>query len=291
VDYFDEIDGGFSRSSIQKLIKTGGITVDGCKVKPSASLKGGELITMHIPCPEPPSVKPQNIPLNIVYEDDYLVVINKPAGMVVHPAAGNPDGTLINAVLFATGGKISNIGSPLRPGIVHRLDKDTSGLIVVAKNDAVHLDLARQFAVKAAGRIYIAVVWGRPKGIVKGQPLRIESLLGRHPSDRKKFSSMVKSGKHAVTEINLVESGRELSILRVRLETGRTHQIRVHCLENGFPIVGDTVYSWKKSKDNEIGRQALHAKSLCFMHPVLEKTMCFFAPVASDIDSLIAHNF
>ncbi|MBN1114664.1 MAG: RluA family pseudouridine synthase [Oligoflexia bacterium] len=282
VEYFGEQSDVFSRTAVQKLIRAGCIKVNGEDVKPSRTLSGGERVEIILPEPEKNEIVPQEIPVRIVYEDDFLIVVNKEAGMVVHPAPGNRDRTLVNALSFYCEGKLSAIGLPLRPGVVHRLDKLTSGLLVVAKDDAVHLDLARQFADKTAKRSYMAVV----NGTVKQDAGRIETYYGRHPSDRKKFTSKLAGGKRAVTNYRLVNAKKKLSLLRIVLDTGRTHQIRVHMLEHLFPIVGDPVYN-KNQNNSVISRQALHAALLSFTHPVYNIKLSFCAPVDNDIKYLL----
>ncbi|MCX6113387.1 MAG: RluA family pseudouridine synthase [Proteobacteria bacterium] len=283
VDYFEEVGGVFSRSSIQDLIKSGNVLVNAKAVKPSKSLSGGENIEIKIPETAPVNIKPQNIPIRVVYEDDYIIVINKTPDMVVHPAPGNYDGTLVNAVFYHCKGKLSTIGGETRSGVVHRLDKETSGLIVMAKDNAAHLDLARQFADKSAKRHYTAVIWGVPDK----KEDRWETFFGRHPVDRKKFTSKLTSGKKAITNYYVIKDNGEESILNVILETGRTHQIRVHMYDHGYAIIGDPVYGKRKQKAVHIKRQALHARSLTILHPIFKQRMTFFSPLESDIKQLI----
>ncbi len=283
VEYFEDIGDVFSRNAIQVLIKDGLVKVNGELSKPSRVIKLGDLIQISIPEQAPLDIKSQNIPLRIVYEDDNIVVINKKAGMVVHPAPGNEDGTLVNALYHFCGGKLSSIGGASRAGIVHRLDKDTSGLIVVAKDDVSHLDLAKQFSNKSAGRIYYAVVWGVPKE----QELEISTFYGRHPADRKKFSSKLKSGKKAITRYKVVSHNDSFSLLRLELSTGRTHQIRVHMADLGHPLLGDITYGKQKDKKKFIDRQALHALSLTFQHPTNDIKLTFISPMEKDLKELI----
>ncbi len=284
VEYFEEVGDAFSRNAIQELIKKDFVRVDGKAIKSSRILKQGESVEIKIPEQPKIEIKPENIPIRIVYEDEYLIVINKTPGLVVHPAPGNLQGTLVNAVSYHCEGKLSSIGGETRAGVVHRLDKDTSGLIVLAKENGTHLDLAKQFSNKTAGRIYYAVVWGFP-----GQEgsNRVETLFARHPADRKKFTSKVTSGKKAVTNYKVVSYNDDISLLRVQLETGRTHQIRVHMHDLGFPLLGDDVYGKRKERATAIKRQALHASSLTFIHPVYKLRLSFISPLESDIKELL----
>ncbi len=262
-----------TRATVQRLIETGNITVNGLPQKASLKLKGGERLMVNIPPPVAAEPEAETIPLEILFEDCDLVVVNKAAGMVVHPGAGNSGGTLVNALL-AHCTDLSGIGGELRPGIVHRIDKDTSGTIVAAKNDAAHLSLSEQFRVHSIKRIYFALVYGSPKE----DNGRVESVIGRHPVDRKRMSGKARHGKHAVTHWRVIGRYRGISLLRLRLETGRTHQIRVHLSESGHPLVGDELYGGGSRLPSiqdpllrklikELGRQALHAKTLGFVHP------------------------
>ena len=283
VEYFEDVGDIFSRNSIQDLIKKGLVKVDGKAIKPSKSLRPGETVEIIIPEQPKLEIMPQFLPIRVVYEDDYLIVINKTPDFVVHPAPGNLNGTLVNAAHFHCKGKLSSIGGSSRAGVVHRLDKDTSGLIVMAKDDGAHLDLAKQFSDKTAGRIYYAVVWGRPTQ----EHGRIETLYARHPADRKKFTSKVVSGKKAVTNYKVVSITDEMSLLRVELETGRTHQIRVHMHDIGCPLVGDHVYGKKKERTTVIRRQALHAMVLTFIHPIYKLRLSFISPLEDDLRNLL----
>lgn len=288
-----------SRSKIEKLIESGLVLVNGQTVKPSHKISPGERIIVKIPKEPRPELEPEPIPLDIVYEDDYLLVVNKPAGMVTHPGHGNYTGTLVNALLYHCSklSKVNVSGGEVRPGIVHRLDKDTSGLLVVAKDDETHRHLARQFFHKTVEREYWAIVWGHfntNRGV-------IEAELGRSKSDRKKFT-VVEGGKLAVTEYEVLEKFEFLSLLRLRLKTGRTHQIRVHLAYVGHPVFGDPVYggrriAWggvdrkKKLFVDELlkimPRQALHAKTLGFIHPWRNEFMKFDSELPEDIAKLL----
>jgi 23S rRNA pseudouridine1911/1915/1917 synthase len=278
-----------TRAAVRRLIDEGCITVNGSAQKPALKLKGGERIAVVIPPPVAASPSAEAIPLDILYEDSDLVVVNKPAGMVVHPGAGVAGGTLVNALLGHCR-DLSGIGGELRPGIVHRIDKETSGILVVAKNDLSHQALSQQFKEHTIKRVYLALVFGAPKDD-KG---RIESSIGRHPVDRKRMSGKARRGKHAVTHWRMLARYKGVSMLRLRLETGRTHQIRVHLSEAGFPLLGDAVYGGAGRLVNiqdtqlralikTLGRQALHATTLGFIHPRSGEYMEFNAEPPDDI--------
>ena len=285
--------GTLTRSAVQKLIDDGQVTVEGSPQKPSLKLKGGERIAVVIPAPAPSEATAEDIPLEILYEDSDIVVINKPAGMVVHPGAGTSGGTLVNALLGHCG-DLSGIGGTVRPGIVHRIDKETSGVLVVAKNDHAHHSLSGQFSAHSIKRVYLALVYGSPKGD-KG---KIESLIGRHPVDRKRMSSKARRGKRAVTHWQVIERFAGMTLVRLRLETGRTHQIRVHLSEAGYPLVGDKVYGGSgrlssvtdpqlKGLIKELNRQALHAKTLGIIHPATGEYMEFDTDLPVDMARII----
>lgn len=273
-----------SRTRAAELIEQGLVLINSKKTKASQSLHHGDLIEVRIPQKAELSLKPLDLKLNIVFEDDELIVINKPAGLVVHPAAGHAHDTLVNALVAHTT-QLSVGFHELRPGIVHRLDRDTSGLIVVAKTDEAHRELAKQFKAKTSHRVYWAIVYGVPKA-KKGT---LESLLARHPKDRKKFASHKTTGKKAVTHYEVLEiSDLGFSLVHLVLETGRTHQIRVHLSELGHPIIGDVLYGsdayLKKIKSeksraiiSEMTRFALHAAELGFVHPKTKETLIFKA--------------
>ena len=271
-----------SRSHIQKLIDQGAVLVDGQVRKANYKLRGGETVSLVIPEAEPVSVEPENIPLDVLYEDKDIIVINKPRGMVVHPAAGVHTGTLVNALLYHCH-DLSGINGEIRPGIVHRLDKDTSGVLVCAKNDVAHLDLAEQISTKTAHRVYRAIVHGNIKeeaGIIKGD-------IGRHPTDRKKMAIVRENGKPAVTHFKVLERFGEYTLVECRLETGRTHQIRVHMTSIGHPLVNDPKYGPKKSSPFAIKGQALHSLSLTLNHPVTKEKMTFTAPLPQDMEKIL----
>jgi 23S rRNA pseudouridine1911/1915/1917 synthase len=283
---------GETRAAIQRLIDSGRILVDGQQVRSSLKLKGGECISVDIP--EPVQVEPQaeEIALDVLYEDCDLIVVNKPAGMVVHPGAGNSSGTLVNALLGHCT-DLSGIGGELRPGIVHRLDKGTSGVMVAAKNDRSHQGLSAQFHVHSIKRIYQALIFGSP-------PLdtgKIEGIIGRHPTERLRQSGKARNGKHAVTRWRVKERYGRISLLELRLETGRTHQIRVHLTEAGFPLLGDPLYPDGGRANNladprlkkmisSLGRQALHARTLGFIHPVTGEYLEFTTEMPHDMQML-----
>ena len=251
-----------SRSSAQRLIEEGCVTLNGKTPKKNDRLQEGDRVCFEIPEPKEVDIAPREIPLQIVYEDDDVIVLNKPKGLVVHPAAGHQDDTLVNGLLFAKAGQLSGINGELRPGIVHRIDKDTSGLLAVAKNDLAHTVLASQLKDHSMARTYEAIVCGN----LKEDCGTVDAPIGRHPSDRKKMCVIARNSKNAVTHWEVVTRYRGYTHVRCRLETGRTHQIRVHMAHIGHPILGDTVYGHKKP---ELGQtsQCLHAGTLCFAHP------------------------
>ncbi len=256
-----------SRVAIQRWIKDEKIIVNGKKVKSSYKVVDNDKIQIEKEEPKEIELKAQNIPIEIIYEDKDIIVVNKPKGMVVHPANGNPDGTLVNCLMAICGDSLSGIGGEKRPGIVHRLDKDTSGIIVVAKNDKAHINLSEQIKNHQVQKVYIALV----KGIVKENEATINMPIGRSTSDRKKMA-VTEKGKEAITHFRVLKRYDKYTLLEVKIETGRTHQIRVHLSKIGYPIVGDTVYSKGKNEWNIEG-QCLHAKSLKFKHPITEKQM------------------
>ncbi len=294
-----------SRSRLQALILEGAVSgADGHRLAdPSQRLAPGSEVIVTLPEPEPIAAAPQAIPLVIVHEDAHLVVVDKPAGLVVHPAPGARDGTLVNALLHHCGGSLSGIGGRVRPGIVHRIDKDTSGLLVVAKTDIAHRGLAKLFAEHDIERRYLAVVRGRPDpadsrlgnlpGIAwePGGVLRIEGNIGRHPGDRKRMAVLTAEGKPAITRARVLEDfDGTASFVECRLETGRTHQIRVHMAFAGHPLLGDTVYGRARSgtAGAAFPRQALHAATLGFHHPVTGAPLRFDSALPEDMVSLLA---
>ncbi|MBQ7203959.1 MAG: RluA family pseudouridine synthase [Eubacterium sp.] len=254
--------GELTRSAIQRIADEGGVTVNGEIQSKKYKCKSGDTIVVTVPDAKELEAQPQDIPLDIVYEDEDLLVVNKPKGMVVHPANGNPDGTLVNALLHHCKGSLSGINGVIRPGIVHRIDKDTSGLLIVAKNDMAHLSLAEQIKEHSFSRAYEAVVYGN----IKEDKLTVNQPIGRSPKDRKKMAVTLKNSKNAVTHIEVIRRYGDFTHIRCVLETGRTHQIRVHCAHIGHPVAGDAVYGPKKVI-TELNGQCLHAKHIGFVHP------------------------
>ena len=269
-----------TRSYLQTLIEEGNVSLEGkTKVKAGQKLKGNETIKVCIPEPEELNVEPENIDIDIVYEDKYILVINKSANMVVHPAPGNYSGTLVNAILYHIK-DLSSINGVIRPGIVHRLDKDTSGLIVIAKNDDAHVKLVDMFKDKTIRKTYLAIV----KGSISKEEGRIETIIGRNPNDRKKMAVVEKNGKIAISNYKVLDKGPKHTLVQVDIETGRTHQIRVHMKHIGYPIEGDMVYG----KGNDYSkRQMLHAYKLVFPHPITGESLELIGKLPEDFkDSL-----
>ena len=265
---------GLSRNAAQKLLDEGCVSLNGKPGKKNDRLNIGDQVNVTIPEPKEINLAAKNIPLNIVYEDEDVAVINKPKGLVVHPAPGHTDDTLVNGLLYAMGDSLSGINGELRPGIVHRIDKDTSGLLAIAKNDLAHTVLASQLLDHSMARTYDAIVCG----MLKEDSGTVDAPIGRHPTDRKKMCVTQRNSKPAVTHWEVVKRYRGYTHIRCRLETGRTHQIRVHMAYIGHPILGDTVYGHKKA---ELGQdtQCLHAGALCFRHPRSGKPVMVFAPL------------
>jgi 23S rRNA pseudouridine1911/1915/1917 synthase len=285
-----------TRSKLQRAIKEGLVLVDGRSTRASHLVAPGEVIHITLPKPPPQGAHPENIPLEILYEDDHLLIVNKPAGMVTHPAYGNYTGTLVNALLYHCG-SLATSSDPTRPGIVHRLDKDTSGLMVVAKTDVAHATLAKQFSLRTIEREYWAIVWG----VFKKKSGSIEAQVGRSKSDRKKMA-VVKEGRHAETRYEVLKQFAYLALLRLKLLTGRTHQIRVHLSHIGHPVFGDPAYggrriAWGSGSPRQkaevqkflqiIPRQALHAKTLGFVHPATGKRMFFDSELPEDMKAML----
>lgn len=272
----------YSRSYIQKLLNDGLVLVNGSLVKSNYKVKLNDDVTVQIPEPEKLDIMPESIEIPVLYEDDHVLVVNKPKGMVVHPAAGNYSGTLVNALMDYCGDSLSSINGVIRPGIVHRIDKDTSGVLVVAKSNEAHEKLSLKLKDHDINRVYVALV----HGIIREDSGKIDAPIGRHPVDRKKMAVNTKSGRRAVTYFKVLERFNAATLVEVRLETGRTHQIRVHMSYIGYPIIGDEVYGKKKDK-YDIGGQALHAKLLGFVHPVTNEYMEFEAELPEYFKNLL----
>ncbi|MBR6507238.1 MAG: RluA family pseudouridine synthase [Clostridia bacterium] len=272
LDIFVSVSEGVSRSVAQELISNGDVTVNGKQSTKNYKLREGDMVETTLPPPEPIEALPQDIPVDIVYEDEYLLVVNKPQGMVVHPAPGNPDGTLVNALLHHCAGRLSSINGKIRPGIVHRIDKDTAGLLIVAKTDAAHTGLAEQIAVHSFTRRYRTIVVGN----IREDSGTIDKPIGRSANDRKKFAVTNVNSKPAVTHYRVIERLAGYTHLELTLETGRTHQIRVHMAYMGHPVIGDPVYGNPKHSLGLRG-QCLFAEYISFTHPITGEIMSFGA--------------
>ena len=272
---------GLTRSQATRLIESGEVAVNGRAVSKSYKLAGGEDIAVTLPEPEPVEAVPQDIPLDVVYEDADVIVVNKPSGMVVHPAPGHPDGTLVNALLYHCAGTLSGVGGALRPGIVHRIDRDTSGLIIAAKNDAAHQYLSAQLADHTLARTYECIV----VGALREDRGTVDAPIARHPTDRKRMA-VVAGGREAVTHWEVIARYPGYTHVRCRLETGRTHQIRVHMAYIGHPILGDTVYGAKKEVPGLTG-QCLHAVGLRFLHPRTHEVMELSCPLPEEVTRML----
>ena len=273
----------FSRSYLQKLLKEGRVTADGTPAKANYRIRGGENILVDVPAEQEPEILPENIPLEILYEDTDILVVNKPKDMVVHPAAEHYEHTLVNALLYHCRGSLSGINGVLRPGIVHRIDKDTTGALVICKNDAAHRSLADQLAVHSITRRYRAIAHGH----FKEDAFTVRGDIGRHPTDRKKMAVNVKNGKPAVTHVTVLQRLRGFSYIECRLETGRTHQIRAHLASIGHPILGDSLYGPKKCPVPNLQGQVLHAMVLGFLHPRTGEYLEFTAPLPPYFERLL----
>ena len=279
--YLSQKNEDISRVAVQRLIGEEKILVNGKKIKPSYKVQENDHITLEEEKPKEISLKPQEIPIEIIYEDKDIIVVNKPKGLVVHPANGNPDGTLVNAIMAICKDSLSGIGGEIRPGIVHRLDKDTSGILIVAKNDKAHINLSEQIKNHEVEKTYIALV----RGVVKENEATINMPIGRSSKDRKKMA-VVKNGKNAITHFKVLKRYNNYTLLEVKIETGRTHQIRVHLTQIGYPIVGDTTYSSGKNEWNVQG-QCLHAKSLEFTHPIMGEKMYLEAKLPGYFENIL----
>ena len=291
IDSFIAAEEGITRSAAAKLIENNRVTVSGSFVNKNYKLRSNDVVMIDYPPVEDCEAKAEDIKLDVVYEDSDIIVINKPSGMVVHPAAGNPSGTLVNALLYHCGDSLSGIGGVVRPGIVHRIDKDTSGLLVVAKNDDAHLSLSGQLKEHNVSRVYYAIVCGNPKN----DEGTVDAPIGRSPVDRKKMAVIrdpLKNSKNAVTHYKVLERFRGFAFVRCELETGRTHQIRVHMSSIGHPLLGDEVYGGAGSKICQtnkalISGQCLHAGELRLTHPKTNKEMIFSAPMPDTMEKLL----
>lgn len=284
---------GISRSQVQRYIREGHILLNAASTKGGAKVKEGDLIRGQIPAPGPAEILPEDLPITFLYEDDYIAVVDKPPGMVVHPAGRVTSGTLVNALLYHCR-DLQGVGGVVRPGIVHRLDKGTSGVMVVAKNDLAHETLVRQFKAREVKKLYLALCYGR----VKGEEGMMASPVGRHPHDRKRFSLRTRAPREAVTYWRVKERFADITYLQVAPKTGRTHQIRVHMSALGHPVVGDPLYA-KSTRLNQIGdaqlreairalgRQALHAHLIAFRHPATGSTVEFTSPLPEDMGKIL----
>lgn len=273
----------FSRSYLQKLIESGSITVNGKQIKPSLKLKSDDLVEVIVPDSIVPDIEPENIPLDIVYEDDDVLVVNKPKNMVVHPSNGHFSGTLVNALMYYCKDNLSGINGVLRPGIVHRIDQNTTGSVIICKNDIAHKSIAEQLKEHSVDRRYHAIV----HGVIQEEEGTIHTLIGRNPSDRMKMAVVNSNGKDAVTHFRVLKRFKDYTYVECKLETGRTHQIRVHMAHINHPILGDNVYSNRKSEFKLEG-QCLHAKILCFKHPVTGEIINTDAPLPEYFEYLLS---
>lgn len=280
-----ELIDSLSRSYIQKLLSEGKITINNTPVKSSYRVKADDKVKVILPPAVTPDIVPENIPLDILYEDEDVIVVNKPKGMVVHPAPGHYSGTLVNALLAHCGHDLSGINGVLRPGIVHRIDRDTTGSVIVCKNDRAHACIAQQLKDHAITRKYHAIVQGN----LKEETGTIHTLIGRHPSDRKKMAVVKNGGKEAVTHYKVLKYFEKYTYIECQLETGRTHQIRVHMAYLGYPLLGDMVYGNGKNCPYHLEGQTLHAKILGFQHPVTKKYIETDAPLPAYFIGLLAH--
>ncbi len=279
-----------TRSAVERLLEEGAITVTGGSAAKNYRLRGGEVISVEIADPVPDEAQPENIPLDVVYEDNDIIVINKPSGMVVHPAPGNPCGTLVNALLYHCGASLSGVGGVVRPGIVHRIDKDTSGLLVVAKHDAAHNALSEQLKTHTVSRVYAAIAIGN----FKEDSGTVNKPIARHPVDRKRMAiAKAGEGREAVTHYSVLERFGAFTLVECCLETGRTHQIRVHLSSLGHPLLGDPVYGgdgtrFQAQHKAHFSGQCLHARALSLIHPTTGEQMTFAAPLPPDFDTVLA---
>ena len=279
--YVTEQNTEITRTAVQRLIDEKNILVNGKEQKASYKVNENDVVEVEVPEPKKIEIKAEDIPIELIYEDSDIVVVNKPKGMVVHPGNGNLDGTLVNAIMAKCEGSLSGIGGEIRPGIVHRIDKDTSGLLIVAKNDKAHVNLSEQIKEHKVKKTYIALV----RGVVKENEATIDMPIGRSKTDRKKMA-VCKDGKNAVTHIKVLKRWEHYTLLQVNIETGRTHQIRVHLSYIGYPIIGDYTYSNGKNEFGVVG-QCLHAQKLEFKHPTTNKIMELEAPLPEYFQEII----
>lgn len=273
----------FSRAFFQKLIKSKQVSVNETPQKASYCVKIDDIVTVEIPDAVETTIEPENIPLDILYEDDDVLIVNKPKGMVVHPSAGHYSGTLVNAIMYHCKDTLSGINGEIRPGIVHRIDMDTTGSLIVCKNDEAHVNIAQQIKEHSVNRIYVGIVCGN----VKEDSGTVEGAIGRHPIERKKMAINEKNGKPAITHYKVLERFKNYTYMQFKLETGRTHQIRVHMASIGHPLLGDTLYSSGRLPFKHLQGQCLHAKSIGFIHPKTGEYMEYSAPLPEYFEKLL----
>ena len=273
----------FSRAFFQKLIKSKQVSVNETPQKASYCVKIDDIVTVEIPDAVETTIEPENIPLDILYEDDDVLIVNKPKGMVVHPSAGHYTGTLVNAIMYHCKDTLSGINGEIRPGIVHRIDMDTTGSLIVCKNDEAHVNIAQQIKEHSVNRIYVGIVCGN----VKEDSGTVEGAIGRHPIERKKMAINEKNGKPAITHYKVLERFKNYTYMQFKLETGRTHQIRVHMASIGHPLLGDTLYSSGRSPFKHLQGQCLHAKTIGFIHPKTGEYMEYSAPLPEYFEKLL----
>lgn len=273
----------FSRAFFQKLIKSKQVSVNETPQKASYCVKIDDVVTVEIPDAVETTIEPENIPLDILYEDDDVLIVNKPKGMVVHPSAGHYSGTLVNAIMYHCKDTLSGINGEIRPGIVHRIDMDTTGSLIVCKNDEAHVNIAQQIKEHSVNRIYVGIVCGN----VKEDSGTVEGAIGRHPIERKKMAINEKNGKPAITHYKVLERFKNYTYMQFKLETGRTHQIRVHMASIGHPLLGDTLYSSGRSSFKHLQGQCLHAKTIGFIHPKTGEYMEYSAPLPEYFEKLL----
>lgn len=273
----------FSRAFFQKLIKSKQVSVNETPQKASYCVKIDDIVTVEIPDAVETTIEPENIPLDILYEDDDVLIVNKPKGMVVHPSAGHYSGTLVNAIMYHCKDTLSGINGEIRPGIVHRIDMDTTGSLIVCKNDEAHVNIAQQIKEHSVNRIYVGIVCGN----VKEDSGTVEGAIGRHPIERKKMAINGKNGKPAITHYKVLERFKNYTYMQFKLETGRTHQIRVHMASIGHPLLGDILYSSGRSPFKHLQGQCLHAKTIGFIHPKTGEYMEYSAPLPEYFEKML----